>query len=571
MKIRNIKLFFTFGIFLMLLLSVTPLNVYPYELTSPILLSGSIIHALSISYLFVYFFTQRIFNDVNIKIPIFIICLSLMLMVSVYKEGIEIWNIYIVNIILLFLLFKNLLKDNILDPKILNRILWVILSIEGLKLILRYGLFNLSNISNYNIGFSNNNITAMFFVFILTLISQNEKLKIRNIVLLYLLGGIVTYILHSRTGLLGIFSGMIMSLLIKTNKSVKINNKYRLYLYLLTVISTIILIGFIDLNNEKSESSEGRMIIWKNSLNIIQEQPIFGYGIGNFKKQIGIQFNNYFSRVRNNSEMDNFTHQINIAYNDLIQLTIESGILGFCFYISIILSVIRDMMKRTVSYTTIALFCFIIMSTTNSIFYAVPCGYLLALCLALHYHKNTTTLIQLNRPIVLILTAIISLITLYKTIRYENAIRQTYSISKQSTASQNLYALKPYQKILASSDFYWLTVANNFFKVKSYQNSKRAAEKVVDISYDYRGFNLLADISRINEKSNEEEMYLIYQNNIVPGLFLPKYKLFQYYISINDKEKAKRLAIDIIEHKQKGKFDITKFKLQAKNYLEYEH
>lgn len=568
MKIKNINLFFAFGIFLILLLSITPLSIYPYELTSPILISGVLICILSFSYFFIYFFTERRFNYTRIKIPIFLACLLLMLIISAYKGGMDIWNLYIANIILLFLLLNNLLKDNILNSKILNRVLWGVISIEVIKLILKFDIFHSSNILNYSLGFSNNNITAMFFVLILTLISQNEKLKIQGIVLLYLLGGLIVYLLHSRTGLLGIFSALIMNLLIKTNKSTKINNKY--ILGLIIIILTTLLVGFIDLNNEKSESTEGRMIIWINSLSIIQEQPIFGYGLGSFKKQIGIQFIDYFSRVRDNNEMDNFTHQINIAYNDLIQLTIESGILGFCFYVSLILLVIRDIVKRTINYTTVSLSCFLIMSTTNSIFYAVPCGYLLALCLALNYYKKTTTLIHLNMQVVIIFALLLSFIAFYKTIRYENAIRQTYSISKQNTASLNLEGLRPYQKVLASSDFYWLTVANNFFKVKSYQNSERAAENVIDISYDYRAFDLLADISRIHG-STQEEKYLAYQNNIVPGLLLPKYKLFQYYKSINDKENAKKLALEIVEHKEKGKFDVTKFKLQAKNYLEDEY
>lgn len=561
---RYITLFYTCGIFFLLLFSMMPLDFYPYELTGPILICGIIICLLLIGFFFLSFLNHKNNKNANIKISIVIICLILILIISVIKHGIEIWTIYVANLILLFLLLKNLLTEKILNLNIIRKIVACVVVIEICKLIFK--IISVNPIFFGEMGYSNNNIIAMFLVASLLLLLQSNEVKIHHSLLLFLFFGLIIYYLDSRTGLIGLICGLIMIFIFEINKSFKTNKKFIIWLIM---IVTVMLVGFFRLNSVKTESTEGRLIIWKNSLNIIRNQPILGYGLGSFKKQISLQLSDYFEKERPLNEKDNFTQQVNIANNDFIQLTIETGIIGIAFNICLVFIIISNIFGRSYNYCSVALICYMIMSFTNFIFYSVPCGYMLVLVLALNDSERNYTFVSFQKRIVFIFIGVLLSVTIYYTLRYESAIRQTNYLSKQNNPKY-LNKLKPFQKILKSSDFYWLTVANKFYAAKSYQNAIKAAKKAINISYDYKAFSLLAEISN-KTGSYEEEKYLKAVNKIVPGLFLPKYKLFEYYLRVRNEIEGKRMAKEIMEHKAKGIIDISIFKSHAKKYLENEN
>ena len=189
--------------------------------------------------------------------------------------------------------------------------------------------------------------------------------------------------------------------------------------------------------------------------------------------------------------------------------------------------------------------------------------------MALRSSEQKDFVIKVSKVAAFVFASALWVLTVYHTFQYENALRVTYAVSKKKDVKHNLLKIKPYQKILAKDEFYWATVAQNFFKAGSYKNAKKATEKAIDISYDYRAFGLLAEINNNDNNNNNEAVVknLLKAQTLVPGLLLPKYNLFLHYKSKNDVIEATFWANEIINHNKKGEIDISYFKHQANKYL----
>ncbi len=536
--------------------SITPLlSFYPYELTGPILVC-SILLSISISTYLLFEIIKK--SDVNsnnkktiLELPIVI--LAIIWGFTVFQNQYNIWGIYIINMILLYILLKNLVRDSVFKSKDISNLVLCTFIFEGIKQALFY-TFDLGGYS-----FANNNILSMAIVIALPFIYQKSNLRIGHIIAIHIFFTVLIFLLQSRTGLIGMLVVFLSILYIRNRDPFKLDMGTKIFISMFLFIGTV---GFMSLNSDKKESTDGRVIIWKNSIEIIKDQSIFGSGLGSFKKQIAVQFTKYFSTERPETEKDNFTSQINIAYNDGIQLFIECGVLGLLFYAALVAQVFQNF-----GHLAIPIFSFIIMGITNSVFYIVPCGYILIMSLVI-IDKSIMSF-TISKRIILISLFFLGIFSTYTTLKYEKAIRTTKSVTNDINAKTNLQRLKPFTKILNSSDYYWLMVANNFYKVGNRKNATMAAAKAVNTSNDYRAFDLLASIAN-KEGSQNEEKYLKNAHYIVPGLVIPKYNLFQYYKENCKSDQADFWANEVLNHKNKGSRDITYFKDQVNNYLENE-
>lgn len=547
------KYLYSFILVCFLFLSFTPLPQYPYELTSPILVCGLLLSFMVLlNLVFSLIYRENTLSRAKVIIDFPIIILATICATNLYQNQYNIWGLYLLNMILLFLFLKKLLQDSVFDGNDIRNLILCTFSLEGLM----YLFLHLFGIQEYS--YSNNHIISMVIVMGMPFIYHKSNLSFSKIILIHSFVGVIIYLLGSRTGLIGMFVNFICTVYI-IRKTINLNLVAKI---LAIVFSFISIIGFINLNIDKKESSDGRLIIWKNSIEIIKHQSILGSGLGSFKKQIAIQFIKYFATERPETEKDNFTNQINIAYNDVIQLFIECGIWGLIFYTALAAQVFQNF-----SHLAIPIISFITMGLTNSVFYIVPCGYILILSLVL----LDKSIFSLNVPnkFVLISLITISIFSINTTIKYEKAIRTTKSISKNIDTKMNLKQLKQFSKILNNNEYYWLIVAKNFYKVGNRKNTTMAATKAINTSNDYRAYDLLAVIAN-KEGSHTEEKYLKITHFIVPGLVLPKFNLFTFYKENCMYEQAEYWAKEVLNHQKKGTRDISYFKQQAKIYLENE-
>jgi O-antigen ligase len=96
--------------------------------------------------------------------------------------------------------------------------------------------------------------------------------------------------------------------------------------YLITLfLSIIIAIGIIEIYSFKKESSNGRLFIWKVTLNLIKENPLIGLGFDRFKSSYMDSQRDYF-QMHPKSDSQYVAGDVNFAFNEFLQFTAENGI-----------------------------------------------------------------------------------------------------------------------------------------------------------------------------------------------------------------------------------------------------
>jgi tetratricopeptide (TPR) repeat protein len=98
--------------------------------------------------------------------------------------------------------------------------------------------------------------------------------------------------------------------------------------------------------DEQDPSINGRLLIWKTTLEMIIDRPIFGSGIGTFKMNYLIYQAEF---LKNNPYYIQYSGKAGEAHNEYLQMWAEIGIIGLGIFIGIVLmfySLIIDYLKK---------------------------------------------------------------------------------------------------------------------------------------------------------------------------------------------------------------------------------
>ncbi|MEI8204443.1 MAG: O-antigen ligase family protein, partial [Bacteroidota bacterium] len=122
-------------------------------------------------------------------------------------------------------------------------------------------------------------------------------------------------------------------------------------IFLLASFIVLLTITGAGLYQMKKGSADGRVLIWKVSMNIIKERPVFGYGFDQFKAHYMDYQADYFEQNPNSEDVlvagDN-----NYAFNEPIQLMVENGLIGILLLVAIIWLVFPVQYKTRLSKET---------------------------------------------------------------------------------------------------------------------------------------------------------------------------------------------------------------------------
>lgn len=91
----------------------------------------------------------------------------------------------------------------------------------------------------------------------------------------------------------------------------------------------------------KQMSSFGRMYIWRNCAEMIAKKPFFGYGSGSFVREYNF-YQTQALKLRPDSMAAYLAERVPMAYNDFIEITVESGVVGLICLLAIFASIIAE-------------------------------------------------------------------------------------------------------------------------------------------------------------------------------------------------------------------------------------
>lgn len=354
---RNKSIILTLCIGLTLIISINnkPMNIYNSMQLTPVLeiIWGCICSCFIFS--FHKFKSVRQLQGKDIYILFFII------FSFVSFEGFDtVFNIGYISLCLFYIIVRMACRIHV------NIIYYcLVCSLIGLSM---WGYLQLAGIvSSYNTFFCvtgpflNPNILGLLMGILLCIMIHVLMFLYKNI-LLYrihfciLLGIIITSLpvficSNSRTGWLS----FLFPILISYGPSIA-NKISKIHLF---ILSCVFFTSLLLLYSMRPLSVRGRLLIWKVSCEMIKDKPVFGFGSGGFEANY-LYYQASYMKSNPESTEKYVAGNTHIAFNELLRMLVEHGIVGLVLYIYLILMIVK---VRTYSLTTLRIAKSVLLST----------------------------------------------------------------------------------------------------------------------------------------------------------------------------------------------------------------
>lgn len=299
----------------------------------------------------------------------------------------------------------------------------------------------------------------------------------------------------------------------------------------------------------KKDSALGRVLIWKNSYNMIVDSPILGHGSGTFMSDYMIYQSNYFDENPDSSYSllaDNVTH----PFNEYILLLVEYGLIGLLLFVVLLFVLIKEL--RQISLPMLCL-----LSVGVFACFSYPIRYpfvvlLLAYSMASFEIKHAFVFrINFLTKLLLVLVLIFVSVFLINDIRFE---KRWGGLVQQGVFNTNKELINNYADMYGDwngDPMFLYNYGAILNSVQDYEQSNVVMNRCAAYFNDYDVQILLADnYLGMGQFDNAEKCYIT-ASNMIPNRFMPLYKLMLLYESKGCKQKAVDMAVSIIDKKIK--------------------
>jgi len=322
----------------------------------------------------------------------------------------------------------------------------------------------------------------------------------------------------------------------------------------------------------KEQSSSGRLFIWKVSVQMIADKPVFGFGFDTYS----VAHNNYqadYFNAHPGAEEAELADAVSYAFNEYIQIAAETGLAGLLLFLSLIFFAFFKVRKKQddkdqKNYILIAargsLLAILISAMFSYPFRTVPVYMMLFLVLSVISANDSVkiTEIQFTEQS----RRILSVAGLVLIVLFTVGQAKKYRASKEWLKAFKLVRAHEYPKAVSVYEELYPILNYNRFFLFNY-----GAELSVMGEY-HKSVDLLTEAE---ERLNDVDLYIYLGNSyaglgdwknaascfkkaslIVPGKFYPKYRLVKIYLELNEYEKALNLAREILSMPVKVPSDI---------------
>lgn len=561
-RLHGIDFIYISGFAAIFFLALTPSSHYPLPLTAPVL-HTSIAVSLAAAVVLAYICTVR--SSVIQLRPMwsqFYYLMPVMIGVSMHRFGIEIWTIYFGTLFVAAIL-ACLLATNRPAANCGIRGGLVVTLVLLIPTIAFYGKKQPTLLLNPN-------ILAMFIAAALPfVVGQARRLYVVGT--LYAAASLVVIFLGSRTGAIGLLVGLLA--IVYARRATFFDRRQSGFTQRLAIITALAATLFAALafyHHKKSESTVGRQVIWENTACIIARQPVLGYGIGSYQKVLGEQLMTYFSEPRPMDVQDNFYQQISIAYNDPLQLVVENGLLGALIWLSLLYGATRAFSDPDRCPAATTVLCGLVMSLTNSFWYAPPCALLIVMAFSLTLPSTSTATLSVGiQRTVSAMGAVFALVWGAYILRYDSAIRTAWDIRHHTATrpQENLRQLHSLLPTLSSNDGYWMIVADNFYNAGRYTDALQAVNKSIELSGSAKAYALRSWIYRDIHLDSLSCESLRIVHTIVPGNPTYAYALFESCLVNRDSVAAGIIAEKLIGYTKNNAPNVKRYQEKASLFL----
>lgn len=384
-----------------------------------------------------------------------------------------------------------------------------------------------------------------------------------------ILGFLVSSCLHNRALAFGFLLALFTVYVLNHKKTLK-------FIVVGLISLTAILLSMIFFI--KSDSSLGRMLIYKISFQVFKGNWITGIGLGNFKKIYLYEQAKYFGIGGSYTDKELLlADNTHYAFNDYWQLVVELGIssfigLGILFYFLCRLLFKASQLKQhkilisnvMLSLITVLAAAFFAHIFEKLIYQAIIVTCLGYLCFVV-YDKKWQSIFTGYIAFVLLLAIGLKGIDNYRIKNNYEAALKLYMAGLKNECKGELLKIYPiqdrkravlYLQVLMFSYQLKYEKEINFF-LTQYPNANT--------------YKLLGDFYFFNDKIKDAENAYLMAINMVPNRFLPRRSLLQLYIFQKKQAEAKKVAERIISLSVKiDSEQVNRIKNEAIKFLNYQ-
>lgn len=397
----------------------------------------------------------------------------------------------------------------------------------------------------------NPNATAMLLAVCLPMVYDKLKTSrhVYFLLTMLVLSICFLYVLKCRTAFVGLATIVLVRLLttdkVRYRWGILSRQSKALLLSIACVLSFVAIIG---MNHAKKGSSDGRLLIWKVSADMIVHNPV-GSGIGMFQREYNLRQGEYFASDRSTEEERMTADAVYMAYNDYLEHGVEAGVIGMCFMLSFYVSLMISVYRQH-DYSSLSIVVgFAVMSLVNFAYTSIQ-TWIVMMCYAgyvMSREKPIVTRCVFSRLyIIVLLVSCVSCGTVH--FRHTYAQDRLKSIKEQHTDDSSLAIseLKELATAVGTSEAYWNTMADCYCKENDYEKALRCYDNALKYATEPRIlFRCFMCCDRM-DKTKDGITYLEKVCAIIPQNLMARYILMQWYDKCGNTTMALRYADDIV-------------------------
>ena len=410
-------------------------------------------------------------------------------------------------------------------------------------------------------------VQATMFPFVFTSCFDKEKGIILQLVsiVIAILCFISVLLAGSRTGFLALCS--VMAVVLSSREKVVYFFKSHLWIWIPFLI--VFLFSSIFLYYLKRDSADGRLFVWNRCIELICEHPLFGYGTNGFHRCYMSAQADFF-RMHPESPFDMLADNVTHPFNEFIKLTIQYGLVGLSVVISMIVWIVRKLIKSDRRTKILGL------SFLSSLFimslFSYPLRYVAVWLLALFAIipvtiKQGVFLPRFIKYIICSLLFVCMVITL-KSMYYD---MKWAELSERSIVGQADRMIKYYEGMKNKMRHNPLFLYNYAAELNYLGRNVESADLISECSEKWNDYDvqMLSASNYAFLKDNEKAIHFYDQAHfMIPCRFEPLYGKMMVFISSNDTISALNIANEINEKPIKVRSERVSFIVdQARAFL----
>ncbi len=381
----------------------------------------------------------------------------------------------------------------------------------------------------------------------------------------------------SRAAWLAALGGCGVVLFLKIKHKLRIKEfvqKYRVRILKVAGVTFVFLIaGIWGMYSLKKDSADGRMLIWKNTITAIAENP-GGVGIGNFAGTYGKQQAGYFQSGRGTEQEKLVAGNPEYAFNEYLQIGLETGLAGLLLFLLIAGIAVAKAIKYKQFATLGALFSLLIFASMSYPFSVLPFLIVFVFLLAnaqsaqfrnLRFNAGNTysripTILSLAVSVLVVGFCLYSRYPGYRAYKEWNNAKTLFSMNLYTDVKGRYAELEP---LLTDNVEFLFQYGQILSKTRDYTQSNEVLKRAVRISCDPMLYNIMGknyqslafypglSSALKSEYIRHSEQSFRMAAHIVPNRLYPYYLLTKLYAQCGNTPMAIETARIVLQKEPK--------------------